>query len=395
MLHAFLAAHRTQLIDRCRLKVAERPAHPVEHANGEHGVARFLDQVIRTLEVEQTSAPMRSRMISGASGGSDSGASEIGETAARHGSELFKAGMSVDQVVHAYGDLCQAITDLAFEHRAAIKVDEFRTLNRCLDNAIAVAVTEFENQRELGSEHQRTDEVNQRLGFLAHELRNMLGTATLALTVIKSGNVGWTGATGAVLDRSLLGLRQLIDRSLTEVRIAAGSSAQRQLVSLKDFIEDVRVFASLEAQQHECTLSVPPVDPALGVYADQHLLSSALSNVLQNAFKFTKYQSAVTLKARAAGDRVLIEVEDRCGGLAPGDIERMFLPFAQTGTDTTGLGLGLTLSRRGVEANDGTLRARDIPGSGCVFTISLPRRTLPMTSPLATPGAASSPSPRS
>src|SRR6476469_7061447 len=108
MLHAFLASHRAQLIDRCRLKVAERPAHPLAYPNGEQGVARFLDQVIRTLQGEPTSTPMYSRTISGASGGSDSGASEIGESAARHGSDLFKAGMTVDQVVHAYGDLCQA-----------------------------------------------------------------------------------------------------------------------------------------------------------------------------------------------------------------------------------------------------------------------------------------------
>jgi signal transduction histidine kinase len=178
----------------------------------------------------------------------------------------------------------------------------------------------------------------------------------------------------------------LIDRSLTEVRIAAGSTAQRQLVSLKNFIEDVCLPASLEARQHECTLNVPPVDSALAVYADQHLLAAALSNVLQNAFKFTKYQSAVTLRAHAPADRVLIEVGDHCGGLAPGDIEKMFLPFAQTGTNLTGLGLGLTLSRRAVEANDGTLSARDIPGSGCVFTISLPRRTLPMAGGWRLPG---------
>jgi len=377
MLHVFLALHRAQLIERCRSKVAYRPVSPLPPVDGEHGIARFLDQVIRTLEIEQSSTPLRSRAISGSSGGIDSGAYEIGETAARHGSDLFKGGMTIHQVVHDYGDLCQAITDLAFEERVTIEVDEFRTLNRCLDNAIATAVTEYASQREGWSAHQRAEEVNERLGFLAHELRNMLGTATLALTLVKSGNVGWAGATGAVLDRSLVGLRRLIDGSLTEVRIAAGYAAQRHLASLKDFIEGVHVSASLEATLHECKLNVSAVDASLAIDADQHLLSSALSNVLQNAFKFTRYQSDVSLKAGAAGDRILIEVEDHCGGLKAGDLDRMFLPFAQEGTDTTGLGLGLTLSRRGVEANDGTLTARDVPGSGCIFTINLPRRTLP------------------
>jgi signal transduction histidine kinase len=72
-------------------------------------------------------------------------------------------------------------------------------------------------------------------------------------------------------------------------------------------------------------------------------------------------------------DRILIDVKDHCGGLPPGNAERMFLPFTQNGEDRTGLGLGLSIARRSVEANNGTLSVRDVPGTGCVFTISLPR----------------------
>jgi len=68
---------------------------------------------------------------------------------------------------------------------------------------------------------------------------------------------------------------------------------------------------------------------------------------------------------------------DHCGGLPPGAIEKIFLPFTQNGEDRSGLGLGLAICRRSVEANNGTLQVRDIPGSGCVFTIELPRHTLP------------------
>src|SRR5690349_24811433 len=91
--------------------------------------------------------PMKSREVSGPSGGGPL-PSEIGTTAARHGRELLEHGFSVDPVLHDYGDLCQAITDLAFERSAPIEVDEFRTLNRCLDNAIAGAVSEFSCRRE-------------------------------------------------------------------------------------------------------------------------------------------------------------------------------------------------------------------------------------------------------
>jgi len=356
--------------------VGQRPEHAPSEIELEHGVPRFLEQVIKTLQVETTLEPMRSRKVSGPSGGAHSALFEMGETAARHGRELLRNGFTIDQVVHDYGDLCQSITDLAYERDVHIEVDEFRTLNRCLDNAIAVAVMEYAALREFRASDQRTHEVNERLGFFAHELRNMLGTATLALSVIKSGNVGLGGATGAVLDRSLVGLRNLIDHALTEVRIAAGLPTPHRLFSLADFIAEIKVSASLEAQLHKCVLTVAEVDPTVAITADRHLLSSALGNVLQNAFKFTRYQSKVTLTARTATDRVLIDVEDHCGGLPPGDAETLFLPYKQSGKDKTGLGLGLTISRRCVEVNHGTLSVRDIPGSGCVFTINIPRHNL-------------------
>lgn len=377
MLHEFLAANRSELIDRCRIKVGQRSVDADPHPELDYGITLFLDQLIKTLCLEQTPQPLRSRKVSGPAGGGKAVLSEIGETAAQHGKELLHHGFTVEQLVHDYGDLCQAVTDLAFELNSPIDVDEFRTLNRCLDNAIAVAVTEFNYQRDFVTAEKQASELNERLGFFAHELRNYLNTATLALTVIKGGSVGVSGATGAVLERSLVGLRTLIDRSLSEVRISAGLPVQHLLFSLADFISEIKLSATLEAQTKECTLIVSAVDTRLAVDADRDLLLAALGNVLQNAFKFTHHGSDVTLSAYAAADRILIDVEDHCGGLPEGDPEKMFLPFSQLGKDTGGLGLGLSISRRSVEANNGTLNARDIPGSGCVFTIDVPRHSLP------------------
>lgn len=81
----------------------------------------------------------------------------------------------------------------------------------------------------------------------------------------------------------------------------------------------------------------------------------------------------MTLDAYAVADRILIDVKDHCGGLPSGDPERMFLPFTLDGVDKSGLGLGLSIARRGVESNDGTLTVRNVAGTGCAFTISLPR----------------------
>jgi signal transduction histidine kinase len=380
VLHEFLTYNRADLIDRCRLKVAQRLAPKASGAELEHGIPQFLDQLIKTLRVEQTSEPMRSRKVSGPSGGGGPVLSEIGETAALHARELLVHGFAVDQVVHDYGDLCQAITDLAFEQEAPIQVDEFRTLNRCLDNAIADAVTEFGYQRDLVIADRGVQALNERLGFLAHELRNLINSATLAVKAIKAGNVGLAGATGAVLDRSLIGLRTLIDRSLADVRVSAGMPARNQPISLADFIAEVKISASLEAQARGCGFTVSAVDPGLAVHADRELLLSAVGNLLQNAFKFTQRHTHVSLSAYASAGRILIDVEDHCGGLWP-DAEKMFVPFAQAGADKSGLGLGLSICQRSVEANNGVLRVRDVPGSGCVFSIELPRHLL-ATNPL-------------
>lgn len=376
MLHEFLTAHRADLIDRCRLKVAQRRAPRATDAELEHGIPHFLEQLVKTLRVEQTPEPLRSREVSGPPGGEGSILSEIGATAARHGRELLQHGFTVDQVVHDYGDLCQAITDLAFERDAPFEVDEFRTLNRCLDNAIAGSVTEFIYQRDLLLEDAGVHALNERLGFLAHELRGLIQTATLAVTAIKAGNVGLAGATGAVLDRSLIGLRNLVDRSLADVRVSAGMPARHELVPLAGFIAAVKTSAALEAQTRGCGLAVAGVDPSLAVEADRDLLFSAVGNLLQNAFKFTAENTEVSLNVHATADRILIDVEDKCGGLPPGDAEKMFQPSTPDGKDKSGLGLGLSICRRSVEANSGVLSVRNVPGTGCVFTIELPRHVI-------------------
>jgi len=375
VLHAFLTANREDLIDRCRLKVAKRGAPAADVTYLDHGIPSFLDQLIQTLQVERSLEPTRSFRISGPSGGGPA-ASEIAVTAALHGRELSQRGFTVDQVVHDYGDLCQSITDLAAELGQTIEIDEFRTLNRCLDNGIADAVTEYVFQRDSLVENRSVKALNEQLGFLAHELRNLVHTATLAVMAIKAGNVGTAGATGALLDRSLIGMRNLIDRSLAGVRLTAGMPSRAQLISLADFIADVKISASLEARTRECNFTVGEVDRGLALDVDREIMMSAVGNLLQNAFKLTHLHTEVRLSAYAAADRIRIDVEDHCGGLPRGAEEEIFQPFKQSGEDRSGLGLGLTICRRSVEANNGVLHVRDIPNLGCVFTIDLPRHSL-------------------
>ncbi len=369
MLHDFLSINRATLIARCAQMVASRPGSKPPNEPVLTGIPIFLDQLIKTLQIEQTAERGLSLAVSGHAG--IGGSSEIGTAAILHGHELFERGFTLEQAVRDYGDLCQAITGLAEDVDAPIEVDEFRTFNRCLDNAIAGAVTEYANEQRLLSASEGIAALNTRMGSLAHELRNLVQTATLAVRALKSGNVGLSGATGAVLDRCLRALTSLIDRSLAEVRVSAGLPAQQQVISLAEFITDVASAARFDAEVRESTLIVETVDPALYVNIDRDMLTAAVINLLQNAFKFTRRQTEVRLSARASGERVRIDVQDHCGGLPPG-ANKMFQPFSQNGEDRSGLGLGLDITRRSVEANDGVLSVTDRPGSGCVFTIDLP-----------------------
>jgi signal transduction histidine kinase len=357
LLHEFLTVHREDLIARTRAKVALRTAPRPTAAELEHGVPLFLDQLAETLRHEQDST---SRTTSAA----------MAMGAARHGAELRRAGFTVGQAVHDYGDVCQAVTELAIELELPISADEFKTLNRCLDEAIAQAVTEYARVREQALSERGTE----RLGFFAHELRNLLGNAMLAFEVLKSGTVGMGGSTGALLGRNLVALRDLIDRSLAEVRLEAGLQ-RRERVLLASLVEEVELAAGIEAGAKRHRFIATPVEAGTAIEVDRQLIAAALANLLQNAFKFTPAGGQIELRIDTATvpGRVLLEVEDQCGGLPAARAEDLFRPFEQRGDDRTGLGLGLAIARDSVESNGGLIRARNVAGHGCVFTIDLPR----------------------
>ena len=179
-LHAFIDIHKDDLIRRCRLKVSQRTSPEPTPQEVDHGVPLFLDQLLRELAL----GPSLTR--------------EIAQGALLHGEDLMRQGYTVSQVVHDYGDVCQSITDLAVELEAPIRTEDFRTLNRCLDDAIAVAVTQFANAQD-SSKDERT-----------RALRTLVRTALSAFEALQTGNVGIGGSTAAALERSLLGMLPLL-----------------------------------------------------------------------------------------------------------------------------------------------------------------------------------------
>jgi hypothetical protein len=195
-LSEFIGVHREELIRRCIAKVATRgtrggttgaaEATGARKTQGDHGVPLFLDQLVHELRDGQSNT------------------NEISKGAIKHGSNLLRQGFTVSEVVHDYGDVCQSVTDLAMETKAPIATEDFRTLNRCLDDAIAGAVTEHARGQQVSRDGQ------------SNEMRNLIHAAITAFEVIQTGTVGVGGTTGALVHRSLVGIRALIEHPVED-----------------------------------------------------------------------------------------------------------------------------------------------------------------------------------
>ena len=139
-----------------------------------------------------------------------------------------------------------------------------------------------------------------------------------------------------------------------------------------DSPDDIVAAAILHSEYRQIRFIVEPVDPNLVVDADPLLLASAVMNLLLNAFKYTPPNGVVTLRARAEEQRLVIDVEDQCGGI-PDTKGELFQPFGdRRGADRSGLGLGLSIARDAVRAHQGDIHVRNMPGTGCVFSIDVP-----------------------
>ena len=306
MLHEFLTVHRDEIITRTREKLTDRPWPLASTSELENGVSLFLDQVSRALESDAEGTPVSETAIAA--------------SATQHGRELLSMGFNVSQVVHDYGDICQAITELVIERQALITPREFHHLNRCLDSAIAQAVTEHARVTALA----RASEETERTAQLAHEIRDLLNTAVFAFEALKRGTVAINGSTGAVLGRSLLALRDLIASTMSDIRLTANHQ-HRERISAKSFCDSIALAARLNADCRGVEFTAHPVAPEPVLHVDPQLLGSAVMNLLNNAFKFTRVGGQVVLRTFQHGDRFRIEVEDECGGILEhqGDLFRL------------------------------------------------------------------------
>jgi len=200
MLREFLVTNRSELTDRCRSKVSMRRAARPGVADLEDGIPLFVDRLIELLPTGFVQSP--SRPVVGVD--------------VSFGQDFLRSGFTLDQVVYGYGELCLSIVELALARSAPITVEEFGALMTRLDNAIAASVNQHA-EREISRADDAALASNQRLLRLAHEMRNLLNTASLAISAIKAGSVGFGSSTAAALDRSLAAMGGLLDRAMADV----------------------------------------------------------------------------------------------------------------------------------------------------------------------------------
>jgi two-component system sensor histidine kinase KdpD len=213
------------------------------------------------------------------------------------------------------------------------------------------------------------------LAAVSHDLRTPLASAKAAVTSLRSPDVDWDAEDHdellATADESLDRLTHLVDNLLDMSRLQAGAlSLFPRPVGLDEVV--ARALDNLEPAARGIAVDIPESLPEISV--DPAIMERVIVNLTENALRYSPSGQPPLLTASALGDRVELRVVDRGPGIPEQDRDRMFVPFQRLGdTDnTTGVGLGLALSRGLTEAMGGSLTAEETPGGGLTMTVSVP-----------------------
>ncbi len=285
-----------------------------------------------------------------------------------HGTERFRIGFSLGSVIREFGALRDCLFELIRERQLPIDFGQLAIISTVLTAGVVSAAEQYARDRDDAIARQNREH----FGFIAHELRNPLGSALLASQVLQRRPGAAEDVTLQRLARNLGVLSQLVDSSLVSVH-ARDAGTHRALdltdLSLGAIVENARSEMGPDIEAKQLTIAV---EGDARIRADPRLVRSALTNLMRNAVKYTRPGGRIAVRVQADNRLASVEVEDQCGGLPPGKTEELFTPFVQRGDDRTGFGLGLAIAKDAVEAHQGTIQVSNLPGKGCVFMVSFP-----------------------
>jgi signal transduction histidine kinase len=295
------------------------------------------------------------------------GASEQLPACVAHGAQRLRVGFDLIEVIREYEILTECRLDEVQALGGSITIDAFRHVQRLLDAGRAQAVEAYVRRRDedMAREHA------QHVAFIAHELRNPLMTASMAMTVLRKSARPEDEWALSRLARNLATVRELIDQVLVADRLQGHVHLQRAALDLRTLLEEAITDARLTAEQRHVAL-VLDASESLPFSGDERLLRSAINNVLGNAIKFTHEGESVIVSGSREQGSLVIRVEDRCGGLPDTNPQELFKPFVQGNSNRTGFGLGLAIVKQALEEHGGHVSVQNLPGKGCVFSLELP-----------------------
>ncbi len=218
---------------------------------------------------------------------------------------------------------------------------------------------------------------------VSHELRTPLtlikGYAEFLEDEIGGPLTSQQGEFVAQIEASTLRLQRLVDDLLDFARMEAGTFALHCLdTDLVDKIQEILASMTPQAQAAQITLEASLPSEPLPVRMDPQRIDQVLTNLINNAIKFTPEGGRIVVRFSSQGDRIRCEVEDTGIGIAPEDVPKLFQRFGQLEAGTGkvgGTGLGLSISKAIVEAHGGTIGVTSEPGKGSVFWFTLPRQS--------------------
>jgi signal transduction histidine kinase len=353
MLEEFLKKYESEILALAESKTLELAGTLSSSHKMRQGLPEFYKQLIKFL---QGSSPIDTE-------------ANLKAEAGGHGREMLRLNYSLSHVVHAYGAICQSITGLAQRKGVKISSEDFNTFNLCLDVAIASAVSEYQYRSNEMSEERES----KNLGFLAHELRNTLSSATIAHSMIKQGLVGTGGSTAMVLEESLIRMRVLIDRSLSEVRMRTNADPTIENFDLGDLIDQIVLTAEVGSLEKKQVLE-SDIKVKIEIESDRQLLLTVIANTVQNAIKYTKRNGHILISAELSEKSVVVKVEDECGGIDEDQVKDLFKPFKSGTQDKSGLGIGLTIVKQATSLLQGKISVENNPGCGCTFVLEIPQK---------------------
>jgi signal transduction histidine kinase len=358
-LSELLAARRTQILARWTQRIGREHAEK-DLTGGElaDDLPPFFDAILTALRAQEEN------------GNLDTPATDRYAASRAHGAQRLQAGFDLVEVIREYELLTEYILDEVEAVGGKVSIAAFRRLQRLLNAGRAAAVAAYVSRRDVDLARTHT----QHVAFIAHELRNPLMTAFMAVTVLQKNARSEDDWALSVLVRNLSTLRDLIDEVLVNDRLQGQVQLNYESVDLRVLLEEAISAARLTAAPRQIELVLQASD-SLPFSGDARLLRSAIGNVLGNAIKFTHDAEAVTVRTLHRDGAIVIEIEDRCGGLPDGNPEDLFRPFVQRSENRSGFGLGLAIVKQAIEAHQGHVRVHNRPGQGCVFCLELPQGT--------------------